>query len=42
MPNVSVWRRLGLAAAVDAVFEGTRGVGNRADDVRPCSLTFVK
>jgi hypothetical protein len=38
--------RLGLGAAyayrVDAVFEGARGAGNRADDVRPCSLTFVK
>ena len=31
-----------FAYRVDAVFEGTRGVGNRTDDVRPCSLTFVK
>jgi hypothetical protein len=31
-----------FAYRVDAVFEDTRGVGNRADDVRPCSLTFVK
>jgi len=30
------------AYRVDAVFEGARGAGNRADDVRPCSLTFVK
>ena len=30
------------AYRVDAVFEDTRGVGNRTDDVRPCSLTFVK
>ena len=30
------------AYRVDAVFEGTRGVGNRADDIRPCNLTFVK
>jgi len=30
------------AYRVDAVFEGARGVGNRTDDVRPCSLTFVK
>ncbi|HEY7204435.1 MAG TPA: caspase family protein [Methylomirabilota bacterium] len=27
---------------VDAVFEEARGSGRRADDVRPCSLTFVK
>jgi hypothetical protein len=27
---------------VDAVFEDTRGAGSRADDVRPCHLTFVK
>ena len=31
-----------FAYRVDAVFEATRGVGNRTDDVRPCSLTFVK
>ena len=31
-----------FAYRVDAVFEGARGAGNRADDVRPCSLTFVK
>ena len=31
-----------FAYRVDAVFEGARGVGNRTDDVRPCSLTFVK
>jgi len=31
-----------FAYRVDAAFEGTRGVGNRTDDVRPCSLTFVK
>jgi len=30
------------AYRVDAVFEDARGVGNRTDDVRPCSLTFVK
>ena len=30
------------AYRVEAVFEGARGVGNRTDDVRPCSLTFVK
>ncbi len=30
------------AYRVDAVFEAARGVGNRTDDVRPCSLTFVK
>jgi hypothetical protein len=30
------------AYRVDAVFEDTRGVGNRTDDGRPCSLTFVK
>jgi hypothetical protein len=38
--------RLGQGAAyayrVDALFEGTRGAGNRTDDARPCSLTFVK
>lgn len=38
--------RLGQGATfayrVDAVFEGARGVGNRTDDARPCSLTFVK
>ena len=27
---------------VDAVFEDARGTGNRADNVRPCRLTFVK
>jgi hypothetical protein len=32
----------GFAYRVDAVFEDTRGVGNRTDEVRPCSLTFVK
>ena len=73
MPNVSMWRHLGMASAVvlwtlalvssvaaqvprqepstqgtsyayrvDAVFEDARGVGKRTDDVRPCSLTFVK
>lgn len=26
----------------DAVFEDTRGAGNRNDDARPCRLTFVK
>jgi hypothetical protein len=31
-----------FAYRVDALFEGARGVGNRTDDVRPCSLTFVK
>jgi hypothetical protein len=31
-----------FAYRADAVFEGARGVGNRTDDVRPCSLTFVK
>jgi hypothetical protein len=31
-----------FAYRVDAAFENTRGVGNRTDDVRPCSLTFVK
>ena len=31
-----------FAYRVDAVFEDTRGAGNRTDDVRPCSLTFVK
>jgi hypothetical protein len=31
-----------FAYRVDALFEGTRGVGNRTDDVRPCSLTFVR
>jgi hypothetical protein len=31
-----------FAYRVDAAFEGARGVGNRADDVRPCRLTFVK
>ncbi len=31
-----------FAYRVDAVFEGARGAGNRTDDVRPCSLTFVK
>lgn len=31
-----------FAYRVDAVSEGTRGVCNRTDDVRPCSLTFVK
>ena len=31
-----------FAYRVDAVFEGARGVGNRTDEVRPCSLTFVK
>jgi hypothetical protein len=31
-----------FAYRVDAVFEGARGVGNRTDDVRPCSLTFIK
>ena len=25
-----------------AIIEDTRGSGSRADDVRPCSLTFVK
>jgi uncharacterized caspase-like protein len=30
------------AYRVDALFEGARGVGNRTDDARPCSLTFVK
>ena len=30
------------AYRVDAVFEGARGAGNRTDDARPCSLTFVK
>ena len=25
-----------------AMFEGWRGGGNRMDDIRPCSLTFVK
>ena len=30
------------AYRVDAVFEDTRGAGNRNDDARPCSLTFVK
>lgn len=30
------------AYRVDAVFEGARGVGNRTDNVRPCSLTFAK
>jgi len=30
------------AYRVDAVFEGAPGAGNRADDVRRCSLTFVK
>ena len=30
------------AYRVDAMFEGVRGVGNRIDDIRPCSLTFVK
>ena len=38
--------RLGQGTAfayrVDAVFEGARGAGNRTDNVRPCSLTFVK
>jgi hypothetical protein len=27
---------------VDALFEGTRGVGNRTDSIRPCQYTFVK
>jgi hypothetical protein len=31
-----------FAYRVDALFEGARGVGNRTDNVRPCSLTFVK
>lgn len=31
-----------FAYRVAAVFEGPRGVGYRADDVRPCTLTFVK
>ena len=35
-------RGSGYVYRVDAVFEDTRGSGNRADDVRPCSLTFVK
>jgi hypothetical protein len=30
------------AYRVDAVFQDSRGTGNRTDDVRPCSLTFVK
>ena len=30
------------AYRIDAMFEGARGVGNRMDDIRPCSLTFVK
>ena len=30
------------AYRVDAVFEDARGAGNRTDDVRPCSPTFVK
>jgi hypothetical protein len=30
------------AYRIDAMFENARGVGNRMDDVRPCSLTFVK
>jgi hypothetical protein len=30
------------AYRVDAVFEDSRGTGNRTDDARPCSLTFVK
>jgi len=30
------------AYRIDAMFEGVRGVGNRMDDIRPCSLTFVK
>jgi len=30
------------AYRVDAMFDGARGVGNRTDDIRPCSLTFVK
>lgn len=29
------------AYRVDALFDGTRGVGNRTE-LRPCSLTFVK
>jgi hypothetical protein len=35
-------RGSGYVYRVDAVFEDTRGSGNRADDVRPCRLTFVK
>jgi hypothetical protein len=31
-----------FAYRVDAVFQNTRAVGSRTDDVRPCSLTFVK
>lgn len=31
-----------FAYRVDAVFEDARGVGNRTDNVRPCSVTFVK
>jgi len=30
------------AYRVDALFDGARGVGNRTDPIRPCSLTFVK
>ena len=47
MPNVSRWRHLGMASAVGLwtlalVIGNSGGVGNRTDDVRPCSLTFVK
>ena len=31
-----------FAYRVDALFDGARGAGKRTDNVRPCSLTFVK